>query len=95
MDFRTFKVELEKVYADITQSIHAHTLPELETLQEFTRLARMMPMLADDEWIGEAEDFAHLATQIYQAAKKNDFKTVVQLADSLEDAQRFCHKTFR
>ena len=95
MDFRTLKLELEKVYSDITQQINANNMPEMPAMQEFTRLARMMPMLADDEWIGEAEDFAHLATQILQAAKKNDFKTVVQLADSLDDAQRFCHKTYR
>ncbi len=84
----TLKHELEKVYADITKSIGANSLPALETMQEFTRLARMMPILAEDEWIGEAEDFAHLATQIFLAAKKNDFKTVVQLSDSLDDAHR-------
>jgi XXXCH domain-containing protein len=88
MDFRTLKTHLEKVYAEIVKSIDVNTLPELETLQEFTRMARMMPMFADDEWIGEAEDFAHLATQIFQAAKNNDFKTVVRLAHSLDDAQR-------
>lgn len=88
MDFKTLNTELEKVYAKITRSIHVNTLPDLETLQEFTRMARMMPMFADEEWIGEAEDFAHLATQIFQAAKNRDFKTVVQLAHSLDDAQR-------
>ncbi len=88
MDFRTLKTHLEKVYAEIAKSIDVNTLPELETLQEFTRMARMMPMFADDEWIGEAEDFAHLAMQIFQAAKNNDFKTVVRLAHSLDDAQR-------
>ncbi len=88
MDFRTLKTELEKVYSDITGSIEINALPELETLQEFTRLARMMPMLADEDWIGEAEDYAHLANQILMAARQNDFKTVVQLADSLDDAQR-------
>ncbi len=95
MDFTTLKTELEKVYADIIQSIEANALPDPEILKEFVRLARTMPMLADDEWLGEAEDFAHLATQILQAARKDDFKTVVQLADSLEDAQKFCHKSFR
>lgn len=95
MDFKTLKSELEKVYASISQQIDNNSMPEVQSLQEFTRLSRMMPMLAEDEWIGEAEDFAHLATQLLQAAKKNDFKTVVQLADSLDDAQRFCHKTFR
>ncbi|MFN2343270.1 MAG: GAK system XXXCH domain-containing protein [Desulfonatronovibrio sp.] len=95
MDFKTLKSELEKVYGDISSQIDNNKMPEIQSLQEFTRLSRMMPMLAEDEWIGEAEDFAHLATQLLQAAKKNDFKTVVQLADSLNDAQRFCHKTFR
>lgn len=95
MDFKTLKSELEKVYANISQQIDNNSMPEVQSLQEFTRLSRMMPMLAEDEWIGEAEDFAHLATQLLQAAKKDDFKTVVQLADSLDDAQRFCHKTFR
>ncbi len=87
MDFRTLKSELEKVYADIAGSIDNNGMPHLEMLQEFSRLARMMPMLVEDDWIGEAEDFAHLSTQILQAARNNDFKTVVQLADSLSDAQ--------
>lgn len=95
MDFKTLKKDLEKVYGDITSNVENNTMPELETMQEFTRLSRMMPMVADDEWAGEAEDFSHLATQLLQAAKKNDFKTVVQLMDSLNDAQQFCHKTFK
>ena len=88
MDFRTLKNQLQTIHSDITKSIGANALPELETMQEFTRLARMMPILAEDEWLGEAEDFAHLATQILLATKQNDFKTVVQLSDSLEDAQQ-------
>ncbi|WP_045210913.1 GAK system XXXCH domain-containing protein [Desulfonatronovibrio magnus] len=95
MDFKNVKKELEKVYEDISHQIDNNKMPELKPLQEFTRLARLMPMLADDEWIGEAEDFSHLATQLLQAARHEDFGTVVQLMDSLNDAMQFCHKTFR
>lgn len=94
MEFKTLKQEMEKVYQKIAQDIEVNHMPDLGVLHEFTRLARMLPMVAADDWADEAEDFSHLATQLLQAAKKNDFKTLVQLLDSLNDAQQFCHKTF-
>ncbi|MFW5730155.1 MAG: GAK system XXXCH domain-containing protein [Desulfonatronovibrionaceae bacterium] len=94
MEFKTLKQEMEKVYQTIAQDIEGSHMPDLTVLQEFTRLARMLPMVAQDDWADEAEDFSHLANQLLQAARKNDFKTLVQLLDSLNDAQQFCHKTF-
>ncbi|WP_028573737.1 GAK system XXXCH domain-containing protein [Desulfonatronovibrio hydrogenovorans] len=95
MEFKQLKAELEIIFAKITSELDNNNVPDIVTLQEFVRLARIMPMLADDSWIGESEDFSHLATQLLQSARNKDFRTAILLADALNDAQLFCHKSFR
>ena len=52
-------------------------------------------MQAEEPWVGEAEDFAHLANQLLQTVKKGKREDAIRLVDSLQDALDFCHRTFK
>lgn len=95
MDFKTTKHDLEEVFTSIKNQIEEGSLPDVATANRFSRLAGVMHQLADEAWMEEAEDFSHLAGQLLNSAKKHDLETCVMLMESLQDAQSFCHRTFR
>ena len=95
MEFKTTKRDLEAVFAKIQSQVEDATLPDEETVNRLARLARKMHQLADEDWMDEAEDFSHLAGQLLNAVKKGDVEDCVMLVESLDDAQSFCHRTFR
>jgi XXXCH domain-containing protein len=95
MEFKTTKRDLEAVFAKIQSQVEDASLPDEETVNRLARLARKMHQLADEEWMDEAEDFSHLAGQLLNAVKKGDVEGCVMLVESLDDAQSFCHRTFR
>ncbi len=95
MEFKTTKRDLEAVFTQIQSQVADVTLPDEETVNRFARLARKMHQLADENWMDEAEDFSHLAGQLLIAVKKGDVEGAVMLVESLDDAQAFCHRTFR
>lgn len=95
MEFKTTKRDLEAVFTKIQSQVAEADLPDEETVNRFARLARKMHQMADDDWVDEAEDFSHLAGQLLNAVKKGDVEAAVMLVESLDDAQSFCHRTFR
>ncbi|MFP5259204.1 MAG: GAK system XXXCH domain-containing protein [Acidobacteriota bacterium] len=95
MEFKTTKRDLEAVFAKIQSQVEEVTLPDEDSVNRLVRLARRMHQLAEDAWAGEAEDFSHLAGQLLNAVKKGDLEGCVMLVESLDDAQSFCHRTFR
>ena len=95
MEFKTTKRDLEAVFAKIQSQVEDATLPDEESVNRLARLARKMHQLADEDWMDEAEDFSHLACQLLNAVKKGDVEGCVMLVESLDDAQSFCHRTFR
>ena len=95
MEFKTTKRDLEAVFAQIQTQVVDATLPDEELVHRLTRLARRMHQLAQDAWADEAEDFSHLAGQLLNAVTKGDVEGCVMLVESLDDAQTFCHRTFR
>lgn len=95
MEFKTTKRDLEAVFTQIQSQVEEANLPDEETANRFARLARKMHQLADESWMDEAEDFSHLAGQLLIAVKKGDVEATVMLVESLDDAQSFCHRTFR
>ena len=95
MEFKTTKRDLEAVFAKIQSQVEDATLPDEESVNRLARLARKMHQLADEDWMDEAEDFSHLAGQLLNAVKKGDVEGCVMLVESLDDAQSFCHRTFR
>lgn len=95
MDFKTTKRDLEAAFAHILTQVEEASLPDEATVNRFARLAGRMHQLADEAWMDEAEDFSHLAGQLFNAVKKNDLESCVMLVESLQDAQSFCHRTFR
>ena len=95
MEFKTTKRDLEAVFAKIQSQVEDATLPDEESVNRLARLARKVQQLADEDWMDEAEDFSHLAGQLLNAVKKGDVEGCVMLVESLDDAQSFCHRTFR
>lgn len=95
MDFKTTKRDLEAAFGSIVNQVKDASLPDEATVNRFTRLAARMHQQADESWMDEAEDFSHLAGQLLNAVKKGDVESCVMLVESLQDAQSFCHRTFR
>jgi len=95
MDFKTTKRDLEEAFTLILHQAEEASLPDEGTVNRFARLAGRMHQLADEVWMDEAEDFSHLAGQLLLAVKKHDLESCVMLVESLQDAQSFCHRTFR
>ena len=95
MDFKTTKRDLEEAFTQIVNHIDEATLPDEATVNRFARLAGRLHQLADEEWMGEAEDFAHLAGELLVTVKKKDLESCVMLVESLQDSEAFCHRTFR
>lgn len=95
MEFKATKRDLEIVFAQIQNQVADASLPDEELVNRFARLARKMHQLAEEDWMDEAEDFAHLAGQLLTSVKKGDVEDCVMLVESLDDAQSFCHRSFR
>jgi XXXCH domain-containing protein len=95
MDFKSTKRDLEAVFTSIVNQVEDVSLPDEATVNKFARLAGRMHQIADEAWMDEAEDFSHLAGQLLNAVKKGDVESCVMLVESLQDAQSFCHRTFR
>ncbi len=95
MDFSTIKRDMTTVFEHITEKTDEGLLPDEESVNVFVRLSRRLHQIADEAWVGEAEDFSHLANQLLNAVKKGDLENSVMIVESLQDAQAYCHRTFR
>jgi len=95
MNFASTKQELDKIFEEIKASAFGGELPTLEAVNQFSRLSQRMHQMANEAWMGEAEDFSHLASQLLSACKKNDVETAVMIVESLEDAKAFCHRMYK
>lgn len=95
MDFKSTKRDLEEAFTRIVNQVDEANLPDEATANRFSRLASRLHQIADEAWMDEAEDFSHLAGQLLNAVKKGDVESCVMLVESLQDAQSFCHRTFR
>jgi XXXCH domain-containing protein len=51
--------------------------------------------MAEDIWADELEDFVHMAKQLLQAVKHGKVEDCILIVDSLNDAQEYCHRTFK
>lgn len=95
MNFLALKTSLEQTFQTILDLSHDGQLPDEKLASQFARLCTQLHMQAKEEWVGEAEDFAHLANQLLQCVKKGQVQDSIRLVDSLQDAQDFCHRTFK
>jgi XXXCH domain-containing protein len=95
MDFRFLKASMDEAFQTILDVTQDGQLPEEKLLIHFSRLSTQLHVQADEDWVGEAEDFAHLANQLLIAVKKGERQDAIRLVDSLRDAQDFCHRTFK
>lgn len=81
--------QIRDMLDSIRQAQNDNQLPDIQEVQQFARIARTMPMHAEDNWLAEAEDFAHLADQLLQAVKNGDHQDAVLLMDSIKEAWIF------
>jgi len=95
MNFASTKQDLEKAFEEIKANAFGGELPSLETVNLFARLSQRFLQMAEGGWIGEAEDFSHLASQLLSACKKGDVEGSVMIVESLEEAKVYCHRTFK
>ncbi|WP_027183802.1 GAK system XXXCH domain-containing protein [Desulfovibrio inopinatus] len=95
MNFTALKQNLQEAYDAIVAKINDNQLPEVAEVNTFVRLTTQMHMTADEGWVDQAEDFAHLATEFLQAVKKGQLEDAVMLIESLNEAQTYCHRTFK
>ena len=95
MDLKKLMRELNEVFEKIKAQSKEGAVPELDLVKKFVRLCGQLQAGAPDEWAEEADDFLHLANQLYQSTKNKSEKDVIPLVDSLEDSMDFCHRTFR
>lgn len=95
MDFQTLKSDLVTVFTSMQRSTDAGDLPTIQDVAFFVSLTTKLHMNAPNEWIGEAEDFLHLARQLQSSVKHQHVQDAVLLMDALHDAQEFCHRTYR
>jgi len=95
MDFRDLKTTLDETFQKILDSAQDGQLPEEALVNQFVRLSTQLHVQADESWADEAEDFAHLANQLLQTVKKGKVEDSIRLVDSLQDAQDYCHRTYK
>lgn len=95
MDFRALKTALDEAFQIILEATQDGQIPEEKVVNQFVRLSTQLHVQAEEDWAGEAEDFAHLANQLLQAVKKGKREDSIRLVDSLQDAQDYCHRTYK
>lgn len=95
MDFRDLKNNLDLLFQKLLESTQDGQLPDEPTVAQFSRLCTQLHVQSDEAWVGEAEDFSHLANQLLQAVKKGKREDAIRLVDSLQDAQDYCHRMFK
>lgn len=95
MDFRELKSALDETFQKILDSAQDGQLPQETLVNQFVRLSTQLHVQADETWADEAEDFAHLASQLLQTVKKGKLEDSIRLIDSLQDAQDYCHRTYK
>jgi len=95
MNFLALKKSLDETFQQILDLTHDGQLPDVKLASQFSRLCTQLHMQAKENWEGEAEDFAHLANQLLQTVKKKKLEDSIRLVNSLQDAQDYCHRTFK
>lgn len=95
MDLLSLKKELQETFDAILEKTSQGELPDIEQVNVFIRLSRHMVGMAHDDWAIEADDFAHLAEELLMLVRQKDIQASTMLAESLQEAQTYCHRVFR
>ncbi len=95
MDFKKLKSEMETVFSRISESALAGDIPDESDASTLLRLARQMQSAANESWLSECEDFVHLTNQLLHSVKKQQTQDAIMIVESLNDAQMYCHETYR
>lgn len=95
MQFPQLKQALAAIFAEIQAQAQLGELPAEEQVNEFLRLSTRMLAMAEEEWVGECEDFHHLVKELLQVVKKGSAEDAIQIVEALDAAQAYCHENFR
>ncbi len=95
MNFKTLKAKMEEHFDTIQESASAGEMPPITEIEAFERLVKRMASFVQDDWAGELEDFHHMTRQLLHSARKGEVQEAIRIVESLNDAQTFCHQSFR
>lgn len=95
MEFSSLKQNMSEAFARIQGKTQSGEFPDLADAELLVRLTRLMEVQAPDEWVDEAADLTHMATQLLQAVKAGQLEESVMIAESIDDAQQYCHRTYQ
>lgn len=95
MNFKQIKVLMDECFRSIEENTKAGEMPTMEDVNEFNRLVKRMSMFARDEWADDFEDFNYMANQLHHAVNKGELGTAIQIVESLNEAQTYCHQAHR
>lgn len=94
MERANLRSNLDQHFQEIQDRTSEAELPDQKTVNEFVRLCRLLHSGADEDWAGEAEDFAHMAQKLLQAVKRKDLNDAVMIVESLADARTYNDEMF-
>ncbi|WP_035271700.1 GAK system XXXCH domain-containing protein [Desulfonatronum thiodismutans] len=95
MNFPAIKSQMLDLFTAIMQAADSGELPALKDVTSFLQATEKMAMNATEAWHSEAEDFLHLTRQLHMVVKKQNIQESVLILDALQDAQEFCHRSFK
>lgn len=94
MDLQEMTRELHDSFESIRINSEQGIIPDLESAKHFQRLCQRLHNSAPGEWIDEAEDFAHLANELFLAIRHNREQDAILIIDSLGDAYSYLSSHF-
>jgi XXXCH domain-containing protein len=95
MQFPQVKQALAEIFSAIQAQALLGELPSEKGVNELLRLSSRMLAMAEDDWLGECEDFHHLIKELLQVVKKGSAEDAIQIVEALDAAQAYCHEKFR
>ncbi|QJT10026.1 GAK system XXXCH domain-containing protein [Oceanidesulfovibrio marinus] len=95
MNFKQVKVLMDQCFQSIEESAKSGEMPSLDDVNEFIRLVKRMSTFTREDWADDFEDFNYMANQLHHAVNKGELGNAIQIVESLNDAQTYCHQSHR
>jgi len=95
MSLKRLKRDMDSLFKKLLDTVENGSIPDLQEIKDFTKMASRLQNYASDEWALEAEDFAHLSKQLIAAVKSKDIQEIYSLITALDDAKNYCHRSFK
>jgi XXXCH domain-containing protein len=94
MNFREVKSRMQEHFDAMLEKAHSGEIPLKENVVQFHRLSRQFHSQAQEDWLGEAEDFITLVDDLHQAVRHGNAEEAIMLMESIQDSMSYCHRMF-